>query len=101
MTETKLAYSKYHNKSLTHPIYYLLISNYITENTKKQESNIGTALAIYHKLRLYIYNIYSKPNIAIRIDLFFLYNNKIHIIVTYLLLNNNKLNIKIQNTIIN
>ena len=101
MTETKLAYSKYYNKSLTHPIYYLLISNSITKNTKKQESSIGTAIAICHKLRLYIHNIITELETALAIDLFFPYNNKICIIVIYLLSNNYKLNLKIQITVIN
>ena len=53
MTETKLANSKFLKQSLTHYIYYIIISNCITENAKKQEFSIGIVITINHKLRLY------------------------------------------------
>jgi hypothetical protein len=54
------------------------------DSAKKQESSMGTAIAIAHYLKPYIHNIDTLPGTAIMIDIFLPQNTKIRIISIYL-----------------
>src|SRR6266487_2739959 len=56
MTETKIAESKYNKLQFTNSDYYIYISNCNKTIAKKQESSMGTAIAISKPLQI------SKPN---------------------------------------
>src|SRR5437868_12857606 len=51
---------------------------------KKQESSMGTAIAIAYYLKPYIHNIITLPSTIIAIDLFLPHNTKVRIISIYI-----------------
>jgi hypothetical protein len=71
MTETKLAESTYSKFKLSNPYYDIYTSNCTSEIMKKQESSMGTLIAVSKFLRPYIHNIKTIPGTAIAIDFFF------------------------------
>src|SRR5437868_648144 len=95
MTETKIAESKYNKLQFTNPYYHIYTSNCNKIIAKKQESSMGTAIAISRPLQLYIHNIQTEPGTAILIDLFFPQNQRLRIISVYLPSNNTSLNLKL------
>jgi exonuclease III len=100
MTETKLAESTYSKFKLSNSYYDIYTSNSTSEVIKKQESSMGTLIAISKFLRPYIHNIKTMPGIAIAIDFFFLQNQKTRVISVYLPSNNKKLNQNTQQEIV-
>ena len=64
------------------------------EIAKKQESSMGTAIAISRPLQPYIHNIQTEPGTAILIDFFFPQNQRLRIISVYLPSNNTSLNLQ-------
>ena len=101
MTETKIAESKYNKLQFTNPYYYIYTSNCNKTIAKKQESTMGTAIAISRPLQPYIHNIQTEPGTAILIDLFFPQNQRLRIISVYLPSNNTSLNLQTQQKITN
>src|SRR5437868_11248918 len=99
MTETKLAESISSNLSLQNPYYYIYTSNCDQTTAKKQESSLGTAIAIIPSLRPYIHNIKKTPGTAIAIDFFFPQRYRLRVISTYLPNNNNLVLHQTQNII--
>src|SRR5437868_7430996 len=101
MTETKIAESKYNKLQFTNPYYHIYTSNCNKIIAKKQESSMGTAIAISRPLQPYIHNIQTEPGTAILIDLFFPQNQRLRIISVYLPSNNASLNLQTQKKITN
>ena len=99
MTETKIAESHNSHYQLSNPYYQIYTSNYNLEIAKKQESSMGTAIAVYKLLQLYIHDIQTEAGTAISIDFFFPQNHKLRIISIYLPSNNNKLKDLTQHTV--
>ena len=77
MIETKIAESKYNKLQFTNPYYHIYTSNCNKTIAKKQESSIGTAIAISRPLQPYIYNIQTEPGTAVLIDFFFPQNQRL------------------------
>ena len=100
MTKTKLAESTYTKLKLVNPYYEVYTSNCTSDVAKKQESSMGTAIAILKFMQPYIHNIQILAGTAILIDLFLPQNQKIRIISVYLTPNNKILNNKTQQEII-
>ena len=100
MTETKLADSTHTKFQLANPYYNVYTSNCTSEIAKKQESSMGTAIAISKPLQPYIHNIQTISGTAIAIDLFFPRNLKTRIISVYLPSSNKTLNRNTQHSII-
>lgn len=101
MTETKLAESTQTKFKLSNPYYNIYTSNCTIETAKKQESSMGTAIAILKPLQPYIHNIQTCAGTAIAIDLFFPQNQKVRVISVYLPSNNKTLNKQAQTEISN
>ena len=99
MTETKLAEFTSSNLSLQNPYYYIYTANCDQTTAKKQESSLGTAIAIIPSLRPYIYNIKKIPETAIAIDFFFPQRYRLRVISIYLPNNNNLVLHQTQNII--
>src|SRR5437868_8649372 len=99
MTETKIAESNNSHYQLSNSYYQIYTSNCNLEIAKKQESSMGTAIAVYKLLQPNIHNIQTEAGIAININFFFPQNYKLWIISIYLLSNNNKLRDFTQHTV--
>src|ERR1043165_6813237 len=100
MTETKLAESTHTKFKLSNSYYNIYTSNCTSKIAKKQESSMGTAIAVSKLLQPYIHNIITLEGTALAIDFFFPQNQKIRIISVYLPSNNKTLSNNTQQEIV-
>jgi len=99
MTETKIAESEYSKLILSNPYYKIYTANCNSTTAIKQESSMGTAIAVLNPLQPYIHNILTLPGTALAVDFYFPNNKRIRIISVYLPSNNKKLNTTTQNKV--
>jgi len=91
MTETKIAESSNYKLYLANPYYDVYTANSNDEVINKQESSMGTMIAVKKTIQPFIHNIMSSPGTAVAIDFFFPLNQRIRIISVYMPNNNNEL----------
>src|SRR6185437_9978679 len=99
MTETKIAESSNHKLFLANPYYEVYTANSNAKMVNKQESSMGSALAVQKTLQPYINNILKVTGTAIAVDFFFSRNQRIRVISIYLTTTNKILKEETQRTV--
>src|SRR6185437_7234834 len=99
MTETKIAESSNHKLFLANPYYEVYTANSNAKTVNKQESSMGSALAVQKTLQPYINNILKVTETAIAVDFFFPRNQRIRVISIYLTTTNKILKEEMQRTV--